>query len=161
MFYVRTQDSMELCTATDRIRRCGKANISSSLSLPFFPSSNLTTFISLFYYLPISISIFMALFSIHIYSSNPFFSISVFCFPYLPMNIAVKWLSFQLHVSSSNLEGSLSWVKEFCGHFRVSSWQTLWYWPQHALFINRITITCNKKRYLVMKCDTSKLKIMR
>lgn len=89
------------------------------LSLPFFLSSNLTTFISPSYYLPFSISIFMALFSIHIYSSTPFFSISLFCFPCLPKNIAVKvkWLSFQLHVPSYNLDGSLAWIKEFCGNF--------------------------------------------
>jgi hypothetical protein len=87
------------------------------MSLPFFLSSSLTTFISPSYYFPFLISIFMALFSIHIYSCPPFFSISVFCFPYLPTNIAVKWLSFQLHVPSSNFDGSLSWVNEFCCHF--------------------------------------------
>ena len=87
------------------------------LSLPFFLSSNLSTFISPAYYPPFLISIFMALFSIHIYSSPHFFSISVFCFPYLATNIAVKWLSFQPHVPSSNLDGSLSWVKEFWWSF--------------------------------------------
>lgn len=131
------------------------------LSLPFFLSSNLTTFIFPSYYLPFLISIFMALFSIHIYSSPPFFSISVFCFPYLPTNIAVTWLSFQLHLPSSNLDGSLSWVKEFCGHFHVSPLQMLWYWPQHALIINRLTIMYNRKCFLVIKCNKSNLKIMR
>jgi hypothetical protein len=85
------------------------------MSLPFFLSSSLTIVTSSSYYLPFLISIFMDLFSIHIYSSPPFFSISVFCFPYLPTNITAKWLSFRFHVPSS--DGSLSWVKEFCCHF--------------------------------------------
>lgn len=128
------------------------------LFLSFCPPILLLSFLPLIIFL----SWFPYLWLYFTYISIPLLPSSGFlCSVYLPTNIAVKWLSFQLHVLSSNLDCSLSWVKEFSGNFPASPWQMLWYWPQHALIINRLTITCSKKRYLVMKCDTNKLIIMR
>jgi hypothetical protein len=101
----------------------------------------------------------MALFSIHILSSPPLFSFSVFCFPYLPLNIAVKRLSLQLHVQSSNLDGSLSWVKVICGHLLCPRYECCDTDHSTLLIINRLTITYNKKRY--MKSGTSNLQVTR
>jgi hypothetical protein len=77
------------------------------LSLPFFLSSNLTSFISSSF---LDFHIYGFIFHTYL-SFPPFLTFPVFCFPYLPTNIAVKWLSYQLHALSSNLDGSLSRVK--------------------------------------------------
>jgi len=58
MFYVRTQASMELCTATDRLR-CGKAYISSS-----YVYSCLSVFQSYYFHFSLLLSSFL---DFHIY----------------------------------------------------------------------------------------------
>jgi len=92
MFYVRTQDSMELCTATDRIR-CGKAYISSS-----FVSSFLSVLQSYYFHFSLLLSSFL---DFHIYGF--IFHTYLFLYPLLQYFSVLFPVSSKEHRSESEV----------------------------------------------------------